>query len=87
MITAVCYDDYCSEVTTVCYSDTQSEVIAVSYSDHCGGLITVGYTLAFKQALPKMCHSPKVENEVDNKCFFFCDPYFRTIFEKNFKLP
>ena len=35
--------------------------------------------LRFKQAQPKMCHSPKVVNRVDSKKFFF-DPYFQIFF-------
>ena len=32
--------------------------------------------LCFKQAQPKMCHSPKVDDGVDS---FFLNTYFRTI--------
>ena len=42
--------------------------------------------LRFKQAQPKMCTSPKVENGVENIFFFFCDPNFPTNFVKNFEL-
>ena len=43
--------------------------------------------LCFKQAQPKMCHSPKVDDKVF--LFFFTSwiPIFRFFFVKNFKLP
>ena len=44
--------------------------------------------LCFKQAQPKMCHSPKADDRVQT--FFFKDsqtPIFENFFKKNFKLP
>ena len=36
--------------------------------------------LRFKQAQPKICHSHKVEDGVENYFFFFLDPYVWTFF-------
>ena len=38
------------------------------------------YHLRFWQTQPKICHSPKVKDGVENFFFLFLDPYFCTIF-------
>ena len=47
----------------------------------CLMVIYMGHS-CFKQAQPKMCHSPKVEDGVDIFIVYFFDSYFWTIFFK-----
>ena len=43
--------------------------------------------MCFKQAQPKMCHSPKVDEGVENKLFTPWTHIFGQLFLKNLKLP
>ena len=42
--------------------------------------------LCFKQAQPKMCHCPKVDDGVEHLKNNLLNTYFQTCFVKNFKL-
>ena len=50
------------------------------------GIALLRAHLCFKQAKPKMCHSPKVEDGVEINFFNFLDAYFWQFFNKKLRI-